>query len=727
MTQADHADAVLVPGWLQRLAANGWRILVTLALALVLVWIAVELATVSAAILVALIIAATFAPYARRLRGRGWDRTRAAAVVSLVALAGAVAVFGLLIWAFAPYLRDLIEAMRLGAQALADWLVDIGAPPEAAALVALLVDGMRAALTGIVADLVGPIATLVTALILGGFLTFFLLQDGDRAWTWAVSPLQGWRAEAITASGRVALERVGGYLRGTAILAATDGISDFVFLTLLGVPLAAPLAVLVFVGAFVPYVGGFITTSVLVLVTLATNGPTDVLILLGLILVMNLIQGNVMAPMIYGKALDVHPALVLVALPVGAALFGVLGLFAALPTLAFVLAFAPAVVYALDRDPSKRSDEPRMVPFWLDRLGQWSWRGLIVMGMVFVLVQAVIRVPFVVVPVVLAVVLAATLHPTVSTLAARGWGRGRAALAVVAGTVLLVIVAVVVTIMTMIGPLTEMVDTATDGAEDLTGEGVGLVEFVRSLGDGLLATAAAVIADLAGLAVVLLLATLLTFYLLRDGEAGGRRALRRLREPRRVSLTAAGERAAGVLGGYMVGTAIISAFGAASTAVLMVILGLPLALPIAVLSFFVGFIPYLGGFIGTALAFLVTVAVGDQSDIVIMFIWTIVFNIVQGNFVTPLVYGKTVSLHPAIVLLAVPAGNEIAGIIGMFLVVPFFGVVAVTWRSVLHIFDPDDEPDSSVSSGAPPDPHPAPPDRLADPPDPLGAAQPAPG
>ena len=75
-----------------------------------------------------------------------------------------------------------------------------------------------------------------------------------------------------------------------------------------------------------------------------------------------------------------------------------------------------------------------------------------------------------------------------------------------------------------------------------------------------------------------------------------------------------------------------------------------------------------------------------------MAIYTLVFNIVQGNFVAPLVYGKTVSLHPAIVLLAIPAGGQTAGIIGMFLIVPFLGVVAVTWRLVLHVFDPDDAP-----------------------------------
>jgi predicted PurR-regulated permease PerM len=68
-----------------------------------------------------------------------------------------------------------------------------------------------------------------------------------------------------------------------------------------------------------------------------------------------------------------------------------------------------------------------------------------------------------------------------------------------------------------------------------------------------------------------------------------------------------------------------------------------------------------------------------------MAVWTIVFNIVQGNIVSPLVYGRTVHLHPAIVLVAIPAGAAVAGIVGMFIVVPALGVVAVSWRSVLGV------------------------------------------
>ena len=78
-----------------------------------------------------------------------------------------------------------------------------------------------------------------------------------------------------------------------------------------------------------------------------------------------------------------------------------------------------------------------------------------------------------------------------------------------------------------------------------------------------------------------------------------------------------------------------------------------------------------------------------------MGIYTLVFNIIQGNFVTPLVYGKAVSLHPAIILLAVPIGNALAGIVGMFLVVPVAGVIATTWRAVLQTIDPSRAPSRS--------------------------------
>jgi predicted PurR-regulated permease PerM len=186
-------------------------------------------------------------------------------------------------------------------------------------------------------------------------------------------------------------------------------------------------------------------------------------------------------------------------------------------------------------------------------------------------------------------------------------------------------------------------------------------------------------------AVITILSALLAFYFLKDGVDLWARILGRVRDDVAPEVNAAATRAFDVLGGYMIGTGAISFVGAASQFVIMVVLGIPLALPVFVLSFILCFIPYIGGFISTGIAFLITLAVGSTADIAIMAVWTVVFNIVTGNIVTPLVYGRTVHLHPAVVLVAIPAGAGVAGILGMFLVVPALAVVAATWRTVLAV------------------------------------------
>ena len=238
-----------------------------------------------------------------------------------------------------------------------------------------------------------------------------------------------------------------------------------------------------------------------------------------------------------------------------------------------------------------------------------------------------------------------------------------------------------------------MVGAANAGAASAdasTGGNAGaLVGLVQSFGVGIVRTIAGGLSDLAGIAVVILLAVLLTYYFMRDGGAyvaripradgpgttiarrGGRSP--RIQRPRRVH--GRDRRHLDLRGGDAVADHDDP--------------GLPYALPLAVLAVFGGFIPYIGSLITTGLAFLVTVATGSPTDIAIMAVFTIVFNIVQGNFVAPIVYSKVVSLHPAVVLVAIPAGNEIAGVIGMFLVVPFLGVFAAVWRTVLRVLDPE--------------------------------------
>jgi predicted PurR-regulated permease PerM len=551
-------------------------------------------------------------------------------------------------------------------------------------------DAIREFVLGGLGDIVGAAADIVTIAILGGFLTFFLLVDGDRSWDWLLASTDGWRREALMTGGHRAVEQVGGYIRGTALTAAATAVLAGLSMALLGVPFAGPLAVLALIGAFIPYIGRALTALLIFTIALASVGPLPAIALFVLFVLGSIAIDRALAQMATGRRLELHPILAVVGLPMGLALAGFSGLVVILPLLAFAQTTAGVLATALGREPVTAPTAPatsEMVPVWLDRLGQWSWRALVVAALFALVTQVALLFPGVIMPVVIAVILAATLAPAAAALERRGVSRTMAAMAVTVGTGVTIIGVLVVTVASLIGPLADLVSTATTGAERSGAQTVGVGSFVAAIGGGLQATVAGALADFVGIMVVLALGGFLTFYFIRDGGRVWQGLTRVLPSDRRGPLDAAGSRAADVLGGYMLGTAVISLVGAASQWLIMVILGLPFALPLTVLALFAGFIPYVGGFITTGLAFLVALAVGDSTTIVIMFIYTIVFNIVQGNFVTPLVYGKAVSLHPAIILIAVPIGSALAGIVGMFLVVPVAGVIATTWRAVLQTID----------------------------------------
>ena len=276
------ADAPLVPGWLIRLAEVGWRVLVTLTLGLVVIAVAVELAVVVASIVVALILAATLAPYVEQRRARGWGRNKAAGVVSLAALLVLVAAVAAIVLVMVPSLSAIISAVDAAIRLFQIGLAAIGIQSDVTAILQRIETGLRELVLGGLADIVAAGANVVTVAILGGFLTFFLLQDGDRAWAWVLNASGGWRRGALMAGGRRAVDQVGGYVRGTSVTAVATAVLAGLLMVLLGVPLAGPLAVVVLTAAFVPYVGRTIAGIVIVAVTLATRGgvPASALLVL---------------------------------------------------------------------------------------------------------------------------------------------------------------------------------------------------------------------------------------------------------------------------------------------------------------------------------------------------------------------------------------------------------------------------------------------------------------
>jgi len=692
----------VVPDWLANLASLGWRLLAIVGLAAVAWLLAQVLWTVTAALAVAIVVSALFAPWTLALRQRGRSRTTAAAIVWAGAIVAVAAVVALLVLAFLPYAVGILGRLNDALALLADRFAALNLPPALVRIIGSIVEGLKAVAASGMGGVASSAAGAVTVVILATFLVFFLLRDGDTAWLWCFQAADDAKLARITAAGEEALSRVGGYLRGTTILSGIIALTDFVFLVLLGVPLAGPLCVLVFLSGYIPYFGGIVTTGLIVAVTYGAQGGLAVVILLLLIGVRNAFLGYWVRPMIYGRTVSIHPAVVLLALPAGFQLAGVIGLFAAVPVTAVILAFARAVVAVVEPDP--KPPLPELVPAWLDRMAQWSWRLLVGVALGYLFVVAFGAVPMVLIPIVLGVILAATVGPVVAALMRRGRSRGQAAGIAVGGGFVAIAGVLLFSVAILVEQGVAVAKDVTDGADAanrLLGGNLALVvDAIRMLASGSVATVLSIASSAASATAIIVLSTLLAFYFLRDGDRLWGATLERVRPEMRDRVAEAGHRVYEVLGGYMFGTAVVSLVGAASQLVIMLVLGIPLAIPIFVLSFFLCFIPYVGGFVSTGAALLLTIAVGSTADVAVMGVWTVAFNLISGNVVGPIVYGKTVHLHPAVVLVAIPAGSAVAGVLGMFLVVPLLGVVAVSWRTVLSVMAAHAQDGKAVDGGS---------------------------
>jgi predicted PurR-regulated permease PerM len=185
---------------------------------------------------------------------------------------------------------------------------------------------------------VTALATGLSGLLLVLVLTFFFVRDGHGMVSAVLSLLSPERRRLTRAAMDKAWWTLSRWVRGTALVALMDAVGIGVGLLILGVPLALPLGLLTFLGAFVPVIGAVVAGSVAVLVAWATVGTQAALITLGIVLAVQQIEGNILQPMIMGRVLPLHPAVVLLAVTVGALVAGIAGAFVAVPLLATVTA-----------------------------------------------------------------------------------------------------------------------------------------------------------------------------------------------------------------------------------------------------------------------------------------------------------------------------------------------------------------------------------------------------
>jgi predicted PurR-regulated permease PerM len=199
-------------------------------------------------------------------------------------------------------------------------------------------------------DTAVTISRLAGATALCIFTLIFFLHDGDRIWRFVTRIVPREHRDRVDLAGRRGFAALGHYVRATVVVAMIDSISIGVGLAIIGVPLAVPLAALIFLGAFVPILGAFVTGTVAVLVALVAKGLVSALVVLGLLLAVMQIEGHVLQPLLLGRAVRLHPLAVVLGIGVGLTLWGIPGALLAVPLLAVLNAGVRSLLSDADAD-----------------------------------------------------------------------------------------------------------------------------------------------------------------------------------------------------------------------------------------------------------------------------------------------------------------------------------------------------------------------------------------
>lgn len=321
--------------WFLRTVAYSGGLIVLGVAVWVTVWMLLQVALVAFALVVALLLAALLAPLARALSH--WLPAWTAALLTVALLLAVVLGIGyLLVRRVVAQFGDLTGSLTTGVEQIRDWLITGPLslqPPQINQVADQIVSWVRsAAPSGFAAA--NMLFSVLGAVAIVLFVLFFLFKDGAGLWRWIVDSVPARHRDKVDEAGRQAWETMGQYTVGVVVIALADAVLIGAGLFVLGVPLALSLSALVFLGGFVPFLGAFVSGMAAALVTLVTNGPVAALIVVGIVLLVQNVEGNLLQPLVQGHQVRLHPAVVLVVVSVGFLLYGVAGAVVAVPLVA---------------------------------------------------------------------------------------------------------------------------------------------------------------------------------------------------------------------------------------------------------------------------------------------------------------------------------------------------------------------------------------------------------
>jgi putative heme transporter len=324
-----------------RIAASwSWRLGLILLMVGTLVWLLSHITLLIIPVMVAALLAGLLSPVTAWLKRHGLPAGLAVAVTVLGfigVIVGALALVGRqLVVGFGELYSQALEGVRQ----VQDWLSAGPLHLTAAQIDQYIKEATDALQNNSSSILSGALSFGSTAghfaagMLLSLFILIFFLLEGDRIWAFLVRMLPRKARAATFGAGRKGWASMVSYARIQMFVAAVDALGIGVGAAIIGVPLALPLGVLVFLGSFIPVVGALLTGVVAILLALVANGPINALIMLAIVLLVQQLEGHILQPLVMGKAVSLHPVAVILSVAAGSYLAGIPGALFSVPILA---------------------------------------------------------------------------------------------------------------------------------------------------------------------------------------------------------------------------------------------------------------------------------------------------------------------------------------------------------------------------------------------------------
>jgi predicted PurR-regulated permease PerM len=329
-----------MPAGIQIAGAWSWRLLAIVGVIGVFVWLIIQLRYLVIPLMIAVLVAALLVPFSNWLQRHRWPKWLAVTVAEV----GIIAVVTGLVWLVVSQVARGVPALQEKAlerfQDLKDWLVTSPLHLSEADINSYIADAWQNfqrdgqfILSG-AASLGSTAGHFITGLLLTLFATLFILIDGRGIWNWTVRLFPRRARPAVQGGGEAGWVTLTNFVKVQIFVAFVDAVGIGLGAVILQLPLAIPIAVAVFLGSFVPIVGAVVTGAIAVLVALITYDIWIALIMLGIVLLVQQIEGHVLQPLVMGTAVKVHPLAVVLAVAGGSMIAGIPGALFAVPVVA---------------------------------------------------------------------------------------------------------------------------------------------------------------------------------------------------------------------------------------------------------------------------------------------------------------------------------------------------------------------------------------------------------